>query len=97
MEDFQAKWFQVVDYDLSESGVNPLSVDELLKMGSFDREEFFSTKLDYPATIREAGSCVKILLPCTRRQLSTMCWLPWGVYKQITTLFRLFSTLGMNW
>lgn len=50
MELFQSKWENVVDYNLSESGVNPLSVDELLKMGSFDREEFFSTKLLYPQT-----------------------------------------------
>ena len=65
MEDFQAKWFQVVDYDLSESGVNPLSVDELLKMGSFDREEFFSTKLDYPATkgSRELRGNIAALYP----------------------------------
>jgi hypothetical protein len=65
MEDFQAKWFKVVDYDLSESGVNPLSVDELLKMGSFDREEFFSTKLDYPATMgsRELRENIAALHP----------------------------------
>jgi len=65
MEDFQAKWFKVVDYDLSESGVNPLSVDELLKMGSFDQQEFLSTKLDYPATkgSRELRGNIAALYP----------------------------------
>ena len=37
MERMQSTWENIVDYDLSESGVRPLTLRELMEMG-FDLE-----------------------------------------------------------
>lgn len=65
MEDLQSKWENVVDYNLSESGVDPLSVAELLEKGDEDPRDFLSTQLHYPQTngIRELRKEISNLYP----------------------------------
>jgi aspartate/methionine/tyrosine aminotransferase len=46
MERMQSTWENLVDYDLSESGVRPLTLRELVEMG-FDLEEFLDQPLGY--------------------------------------------------
>jgi aspartate/methionine/tyrosine aminotransferase len=46
MERMQSTWENVVDYDMSESGVRPLTLRELVAMG-FDLEEFLDQPLGY--------------------------------------------------
>jgi len=47
MERMQALYWHQVEYDLSESGVTPLTIEELLG-GEVDPEPFLQTKLGYP-------------------------------------------------
>ena len=46
MERMQSTWENVVDYDMSESGVRPLTLRELMDMG-FDLDEFLDQPLGY--------------------------------------------------
>jgi aspartate/methionine/tyrosine aminotransferase len=46
MERMQSTWENVVDYDMSESGVRPLTLRELVEMG-FDLESFLDVPLGY--------------------------------------------------
>lgn len=46
MERMQSTWENLVDYDMSESGVRPLTLRELVAMG-FDLEEFLDQPLGY--------------------------------------------------
>ena len=46
MERMQSTWENVVDYDMSESGVRPLTLRELTAMG-FDLESFLDVPLGY--------------------------------------------------
>jgi aspartate/methionine/tyrosine aminotransferase len=46
MERMQSTWENLVDYDMSESGVQPLSLRELVEMG-FDLETFLDEPLGY--------------------------------------------------
>src|SRR5436190_22333232 len=46
MERMQSTWENIVDYDLSESGVRPLTLRELMAMG-FDLDEFLDQPLGY--------------------------------------------------
>ena len=46
MERMQSTWENLVDYDMSESGVRPLTLRELVEMG-FDLEEFLDQPLGY--------------------------------------------------
>jgi aspartate/methionine/tyrosine aminotransferase len=46
MERMQSTWENVVEYDMSESGVRPLTLRELVEMG-FDLEEFLDQPLGY--------------------------------------------------
>jgi aspartate/methionine/tyrosine aminotransferase len=46
MERMQSTWENVVDYDMSESGVRPLTLRELVEMG-FDLEGFLDQPLGY--------------------------------------------------
>ena len=46
MERMQSTWENLVDYDLSESGVRPLTLRELMEMG-FDLESFLDAPLGY--------------------------------------------------
>ena len=46
MERMQSTWENIVDYDMSESGVRPLTLRELVDMG-FDLEAFLDTPLGY--------------------------------------------------
>lgn len=46
MERMQSTWENIVDYDLSESGVRPLTLRELMAMG-FDLESFLDVPLGY--------------------------------------------------
>ena len=46
MERMQSTWENLVDYDMSESGVRPLTLRELVAMG-FDLEEFLDEPLGY--------------------------------------------------
>ena len=46
MERMQSTWENVVDYDMSESGVRPLTLRELVAMG-FDLEAFLDQPLGY--------------------------------------------------
>jgi aspartate/methionine/tyrosine aminotransferase len=46
MERIQSTWENLVDYDLSESGVRPLTLRELMEMG-FDLESFLDVPLGY--------------------------------------------------
>jgi aspartate/methionine/tyrosine aminotransferase len=49
MERMQSLHWHRVKYDLSESGVRPLTVDELLRYAGVDRQpQFLATKLGYP-------------------------------------------------
>jgi aspartate/methionine/tyrosine aminotransferase len=46
MERMQSTWENIVEYDLSESGVRPLSLRELMEMG-FDLDSFLDVPLGY--------------------------------------------------
>src|SRR5882724_13450681 len=46
MERMQSTWENIVEYDLSESGVRPLTLRELMAMG-FDLESFLDVPLGY--------------------------------------------------
>jgi len=46
MERMQSTWENIVDYDMSESGVRPLTLRELVAMG-FDLDEFLDQPLGY--------------------------------------------------
>ena len=46
MERMQSTWENIVDYDMSESGVRPLTLRELTEMG-FDLEAFLDVPLGY--------------------------------------------------
>jgi hypothetical protein len=46
MERMQSTWENLVDYDMSESGVRPLTLRELTGMG-FDLESFLDEPLGY--------------------------------------------------
>ena len=46
MERMQSTWENLVDYDMSESGVRPLTLRELTTMG-FDLESFLDEPLGY--------------------------------------------------
>src|SRR5688500_3633713 len=46
MERMQSTWENIVDYDMSESGVRPLTLRELVAMG-FDLDAFLDTPLGY--------------------------------------------------
>ncbi|HEY2431774.1 MAG TPA: aminotransferase class I/II-fold pyridoxal phosphate-dependent enzyme [Vicinamibacterales bacterium] len=46
MERMQSTWENLVDYDMSESGVRPLTLRELVEMG-FDLESFLDVPLGY--------------------------------------------------
>jgi aspartate/methionine/tyrosine aminotransferase len=46
MERMQSTWENIVDYDMSESGVRPLTLRELMEMG-FDLETFLDQPLGY--------------------------------------------------
>ena len=46
MERMQSTWENLVDYDMCESGVRPLTLRELVVMG-FDLEEFLDQPLGY--------------------------------------------------
>ena len=46
MERMQSTWENIVDYDLSESGVRPLTLRELIEMG-FDLDAFLDQPLGY--------------------------------------------------
>src|ERR687884_255946 len=46
MERMQSTWENIVDYDMSESGVRPLTMRELLEMG-LDLEGFLDQPLGY--------------------------------------------------
>ena len=46
MERMQSTWENIVDYDMSESGVRPLTLRELVEMG-FDLDAFLDTPLGY--------------------------------------------------
>ena len=47
MERMQSRWWHLVEYDLSESGVAPLSIRDLLGPHA-DAETFLATRLAYP-------------------------------------------------
>jgi aspartate/methionine/tyrosine aminotransferase len=46
MERMQSTWENLVDYDMSESGVRPLTLEELVEMG-FDLDQFMNVPLGY--------------------------------------------------
>src|SRR5918912_2818145 len=46
MERMQSTWENIVDYDMSESGVRPLTLRELIEMG-LDLEGFLDVPLGY--------------------------------------------------
>src|SRR5919202_5571206 len=46
MERMQSTWENLVDYDMSESGVRPLTLRELVDMG-FDLDAFLDVPLGY--------------------------------------------------
>ena len=46
MERMQSTWENLVDYDMSESGVGPLTLRELVEMG-FDLDAFLDQPLGY--------------------------------------------------
>jgi aspartate/methionine/tyrosine aminotransferase len=48
MERLQSLYWHVVKYDLSESGVQPLSIPELSELAGADPDSFLQTKLGYP-------------------------------------------------
>lgn len=62
MERMQSTWENLVEYDLSESGVRPLTLRELVAMG-FDLEEF----LDQPLGYSQSNGTIEL-----RQALTTM-------------------------
>ena len=47
MERFMSRYEKAVDYNLSESGVHPLLLEELLKFDDSSLEALLKTDLDY--------------------------------------------------
>ena len=68
MERMQSTWENLVDYDMSESGVRPLTMRELVEMG-FDLEAF-SISRSVTASRMARSSCENELPPCTRARQS---------------------------
>jgi aspartate/methionine/tyrosine aminotransferase len=64
MERMQSTWENVVDYDMSESGVRPLTLRELVGMG-FDLESFLDVPLGYSQSngTRELRARIAALYP----------------------------------
>ncbi len=85
MERYQARHFHVVEHDLSESGVRPLSIAELLGEGP-EVEELLRVPLGYPLS---EGS------RATREQIAS--WYPGAVAEDVTlvngTAEAIFLTL----
>jgi aspartate/methionine/tyrosine aminotransferase len=50
MERMMSKFEQVVDYNLSESGVHPMRLEELLELRPGAREGLLATEINYPHT-----------------------------------------------
>lgn len=48
LEQIQSTWEQVVDFNLTESGVHPLRLDELLADSPQSLEELLATEINYP-------------------------------------------------
>ena len=48
LEYIQSKWEQVVDFNLTESGVHPLRVEELLADSPGSLESLLATEINYP-------------------------------------------------
>jgi len=48
MERMQSLYWHQVEYDLSESGVRPLPIAELLDLAGVDHDRFLETALGYP-------------------------------------------------
>lgn len=48
MERMQSTWENRVDYNLSESGVHPIPLQQLLEMGQADAQEMLGQELGYP-------------------------------------------------
>jgi len=72
MERMQSLYWWQVEYDLSESGVKPLSIEDLLG-GDVDPTEFLRTKLGYPLS---EGS------PETRERIAG--WYPGATSANVT-------------
>jgi aspartate/methionine/tyrosine aminotransferase len=92
MERMQSLWWHQVDYDLSESGVSPLSIAELLEGTDLgDPATFAETKLGYPLS---EGS------ELTRERIAQ--WYPGATPANVTVvnggseanLLTLFTLLG---
>ena len=56
----QSTWENLVDYDMSESGVRPLTLRELVEMG-FDLDAFLDQPLGYSQSNGTDSSCGRIL------------------------------------
>ena len=68
MERMQSTWENLVDYDMSESGVRPLTLRELVEMG-FDLEEFSTNRSD-TASPTARSSCASGSPPSTPARTS---------------------------
>jgi aspartate/methionine/tyrosine aminotransferase len=64
MERMQSTWENLVDYDMSESGVRPLTLRELTEMG-FDLDAFLDEPLGYSQSngTAELRECIAALYP----------------------------------
>ena len=74
MERMQAIHWHRVEYDLSESGVTPLTITELLG-DDVDPDEFLSTRLGYPLSEGSVG---------TRERIAD--WYPGAAVDNVTVL-----------
>jgi hypothetical protein len=76
MERYQSLYWHDVDYDLSESGVRPLTVEELLRLGGRDQPEaLLGTTLGYPLS---EGSAL------TRARIAS--WYPGATADEVTVV-----------
>ncbi|MEX0754053.1 MAG: aminotransferase class I/II-fold pyridoxal phosphate-dependent enzyme [Actinomycetota bacterium] len=75
MERMQSLYWHQVDYDLSESGVQPLRIDELLDGTALSSEGFLSTALGYPLSEGSAE---------TRERIAA--WYPGATTENVTVV-----------
>ena len=65
MERWMSEWENTVDYNLSESGVHPMTLGELLAMGGRSCDELLELELNYPQTngLHELRETIAALYP----------------------------------
>lgn len=98
MERMQSTWENIVDYDMSESGVRPLTLRELVAMG-FDLDEFLDQPLGYSqsnGTIELRGRIAAIYPETRVEQIEVTNGTSEANYLVALSLLRPGDVFGME-